>query len=280
MKFVHIADIHFDKPFTRLETRGLSETRRLEQTNAFKKVIEYIKQNEIPYLFICGDLFEAEYVKQSTIDYINKKFEEIPNTKIYITPGNHDPYTKNSYYNTYPFAQNVKIFTSKIEKIEEPNLNIYGYGFEDYYMKNKNTEELKVEDKTKINILLTHADLDGAEKGEIKYNPVPKSELKTLGFDYIALGHVHKRQAEDEITYPGSLISLGFDELGEHGMLVRRNRRANQKTNTTIYKNRRKSIYRNKPRYNRINIKRRNNRKNKRTRSARKHIRKNKSNRK
>lgn len=280
MKFIHIADIHFDKPFTRLETRGLSETRRLEQRSAFKKVIEYIKQNQIPYLFICGDLFEAEYVKQSTIEYINKKFEEIPNTKIYITPGNHDPNTKNSYYNTYKFAKNVKIFTSEIEKIEEPNLNIYGYGFEEYYMKNTNTEKLKIEDRMKINILLTHADLDGAERGEIKYNPISKSELKPLGFDYVALGHVHKKQIEDEITYSGSLISLGFDELGEHGMLLRRNRRTKQKTHITIYKNRRKRIYRKKPRHHRINNKRRNNRKNKRTRISRKHIHKNKPNRK
>ena len=34
-------------------------------------------------------------------------------------------------------------------------------------------------------------------------------------FDYVFLGHIHKR---DEY-YPGSLISLGFDEPGEHGFL-------------------------------------------------------------
>lgn len=276
MKFVHIADLHFDKPFTRLEARGLSETRRLEQRKAFKKVIDYIKENNIPYLFVCGDLFEAEYVKQSTIEYINKNFEEIPNTKIYITPGNHDPNTKNSYYNTYQFAKNVKIFTSQIEKIEEENINIYGYGFEDYYMKTKSTQELYIQEKSKINILLTHADIDGVERGEVKYNPVSRNELKALGFDYIALGHVHKRQAEDEITYPGSLISLGFDELGAHGMLVRRNRWTNKESKPKIYKNRWKRIPRNKLRRNGIKLKRRNNRKNKWTRSSRRNICKNK----
>ena len=110
MKFVHIADIHFDAPFMTLGVRNLSEQRRLEQRNAFKKVIEYIKENKIPYLFICGDLYEHEYIKKSTIEYINKLFETISETKIYIVPGNHDPYIKNSYYAKYEWARNVKIF--------------------------------------------------------------------------------------------------------------------------------------------------------------------------
>ena len=214
MKFIHIADVHFDIPYSSLETRGLSEKRRLEQRDAFKKVIEYIKENQIELLFICGDLYEQEYVKQSTIEYINKLFEQIPNTRIYIVPGNHDPYIKNSYYNTYHFANNVKIFTSKLEKIKVENINIYGYGFEDFYMKAK--EEIKVENPEEINILLTHSDLDGAKNNDIRYNPISKTKLKALGFDYVALGHIHKPAYEEKIVYPGSLLSLGFDELGEH----------------------------------------------------------------
>ena len=119
MKFVHIADIHFDMPFTLLSNRAdLGEIRRIDQRKAFKKMIDYIKENNIPYLFIAGDLYEHEYIRESTIEYINNLFKEIPNTKIFITPGNHDPYLKNSYYNKYNWAENVKIFNSKIEKVE------------------------------------------------------------------------------------------------------------------------------------------------------------------
>ena len=46
------------------------------------------------------------------------------------------------------------------------------------------------------------------------------NEIKSKGFDYVALGHIHKRDDSTNIVYPGSLISLGFDELGEHGMIV------------------------------------------------------------
>lgn len=117
MRFVHIADMHFDAPFTSLNLKeGLGDKRRLEQRNAFKRVIEYIKENKIEYLLISGDLYEHEYVKFSTIEYINNLFKQIPNTKIYIVPGNHDPKLKDSYYSNFKFNQNVYIFDEKIRK--------------------------------------------------------------------------------------------------------------------------------------------------------------------
>ena len=220
MKFVHIADVHLDVPFTTLEGRKLAETRRLEQREAIKKTIEYIKENNIPYLFICGDLYEHEYIRQSTIEYINKLFETIPDTKIYIIPGNHDPYIKNSFYQTFNWSKNVKIFKENIEKVEDRNVCIYGYGFEDFYMKKSEYEKIQIQDKNKINILLTHGTLDGNKNDEILYNPIAKTKLKELGFDYIGLGHIHKTSYNDEenqnIVYPGSLVSLGFDEIGRH----------------------------------------------------------------
>ena len=48
--------------------------------------------------------------------------------------------------------------------------------------------------------------------------------LKEKGFNYVALGHIHKMDYNQEdnqnIVYPGSTVSLGFDELGQHGMIV------------------------------------------------------------
>lgn len=224
MKFVHIADMHFDTPFTLLSDRAnLGEIRRLDQRKAFKKMVEYIKENEIPYLFISGDLYDHEYIRESTINFINECFKQIPETSIYIAPGNHDPYLKNSYYAKYNWSDNVKIFTSKIEKVETKDFVLYGYGFEDFYMKDSKIEELNIEDKEKLNILITHASLDSGNDEQRQYNPISSSKLKQVGFDYIALGHVHKRNLSEEnknIIYSGSAVSLGFDELGEHGMIV------------------------------------------------------------
>ena len=221
MKFVHIADMHFDSPFVNLSDKDiLGDLRRLEQRKAFKKIIEYIKQNQIEYLFISGDLYEHKYVKLSTIEYINSLFQEIPNTKIFISPGNHDPYIKNSYYNKFNWNENVKIFHSEIEKIEEKDVNIYGYGFDEFYCTNCGIEELELEESNKINILVIHGTLDGASLEEKQYNSMTRRMLQEKKFDYIALGHIHKPDYSTNIVYPGSTISLGFDELGEHGMIV------------------------------------------------------------
>lgn len=210
MKFVQIGDVHFDVPFTTISDRlNLGEQRRLEQRKAFKKVIDYIKDNDVENLFICGDLYENKYIRSSTIEYINKLFKEIENTQIFIIPGNHDPFLNDSFYKNFKWNSNVKIFGSKIEKVELDNVNIYGYGFDDFEL-NKNLEEIEL-DNNKFNILLTHGDLYNASK----YNAINLKDIINKGFDYIAIGHIHKR---DEY-YSGSLISLGFDEPGEHGFI-------------------------------------------------------------
>ncbi len=223
MKFVHIADIHMDSPFVNLSDREtLGDLKRLEQRKKLKEVIEYIKENEIDMLFIAGDLYEQQYIKQTTIEYIKNLFKEIPETQIYIAPGNHDPYLKNSYYSKYKWNENVKIFNSKIEKIEQDEIDIYGYGFEDFYCTECGIENLEIENPEKENILIMHGTLDGANIEEKQYNSISTKMLEEKGFDYVALGHIHKTNfnKESKIIYPGSLVSLGFDELGQHGMVV------------------------------------------------------------
>lgn len=225
MKFIHIADMHFDSPFVNLSDKeGLGDLRRLEQRKALKKVIEYIKENNIKYLFISGDLYEQKYIKKSTIEYINNLFKEVPGTKVFIAPGNHDPYVKNSYYNKFNWNENVKIFNSNMEKVELEDVNIYGFGFDDFYCTKSGIEDINIEDKNKLNILIIHGSLDGGAIENSEYNPLSRKILKEKGFDYVALGHIHKLDYNTEnnqnIVYPGSTVSLGFDELGLHGMII------------------------------------------------------------
>lgn len=223
MKFIHMADLHLDSPFVVLaNNEKFAIKRRLEQRQAMKNIVEYIKENNIPLFFIAGDLYEQNYVTKSTIEYINDLFKTIPNTKIYIAPGNHDPYIKNSFYKTYNWSSNVHIFTSELEIIENEDIDIYGYGFDNFYMKNR-YNEIKIKNPEKINILVTHGSLDASDSVQEQYNPIKSADLKNMGFDYIALGHIHKKSYNDfkgqNIAYPGSCVSLGFDELGERGIL-------------------------------------------------------------
>lgn len=223
MRFIHMADVHFDCPFTVLASNEtLADQRRLEQRKAFTDTIEYIKENKIPFLFISGDLYEQKYIRKSTIEYINNLFKEIPETKIFISPGNHDPFLINSFYNTFEWNNNVTIFNPEIKIIETEEADIYGFGFTDFYCENSQIEKINIKNKNKINILITHGSLDASKTLDMQYNPLNSNKLKEIGFDYVALGHIHKANYEENknnFIYPGSLISFGFDELGEHGFL-------------------------------------------------------------
>mgnify|MGYP001143497621 CR=1 FL=1 len=223
MRFVHIADMHFDMQFKMLSDKiGIGEQRRYDQRVILRKIINYIKENNIKYFFIAGDLYENQYIRTSTIEYINKLFLEIDDTQIFIAPGNHDPLLKNSYYNNFLWNKNVHIFGPKFERIETDNIDIYGYGFDDFYCSNLNFNDLKISNPNKINILVIHGTLDGANLEDMQYNSMSTRMLQEKGFDYVALGHIHKNNFKNngKIIYPGSTIAMGFDELGEHGMVT------------------------------------------------------------
>ena len=209
MRFIHMADMHFDISFKALSNHEeLGDLRRLEQRDAFNKLIEYIKKEKIPYLFIAGDLYENEYVRKTTIEFINNLFKSIPETKVFIAPGNHDPLLKNSYYNNFNWNSNVFIFNPDINKFEFDDVDIYGFGFDDFYCRNSGIEKIKIDNKDKLNILIAHGDLNASVNVEFPYNPINENKIKDIGFNYVALGHIHKRTIKDNIVYPGSAISL------------------------------------------------------------------------
>lgn len=216
MKFIHIADVHFDMPLIALSgNRELIKKRRTEQRKAFHEVIQYAKKENVDAIFIAGDLFEQKFVEKSTIDYIISNFQLIPEINIFIAPGNHDPFIKNSPYGNFNWPDNVTIFKSEYGMINLEEADIYGVGFEDYEMSQEKISEIKIENEDKINILITHGTLNGTNH---QYHDIKEKELKK--FDYVALGHIHEKKVDDSnIIYPGSLLSCGFDEPGKHGFV-------------------------------------------------------------
>ena len=215
MRFIHIADLHLDTPLVSLRNnRSLIKKRRAEHKQIFKDVIKLAKEESVDFLFISGDFFEQKFVEKNTVDFIIGSLELIPDVKVFIAPGNHDPYIKNSPYVTYKWPQNVTIFKKKIEKISFDDVDIYGFGFEDYELSEDLLGGFKVDDSEKINVLVTHGSLNAKSK----YNDVSERDLKQ--FDYVALGHIHLPKLDNKIVYPGALVACGFDECGEHGLVV------------------------------------------------------------
>ena len=68
-----------------------------------------------------------------------------------------------------------------------------------------------------FNIGLLHCDPDGSPSSP--YAPCPMTELRELGYDYYALGHVHKRFENENIVMPGTPQGCDFGEPGTHGCM-------------------------------------------------------------
>lgn len=183
MKFLHIADLHFDTPLISLKNnRDLIKKRRAEHRQIFSDVINLVKQENIEFLFISGDMFEQKFVEKSTIEFIISSFQLIPDTKIFIAPGNHDPLIKNSPYLIYEWPENVTIFTGEIGMFSFDDINVYGIGFTDYEFVTDEIANIEIEDKNKLNVLVVHGTLDGGSK---KYLDIKRKDLEK--FDYVAL---------------------------------------------------------------------------------------------
>lgn len=215
MKFIHIADLHLDTPLVSLKNnRNLIKKRRAEHKQVWKEVIELAKSEKVDFLFVSGDVFEHKYVEKSTIDYLISSLELIPEVKVLIAPGNHDPNIKNSPYRTYQWPENVTIFDGTIRKISIGDVDIYGFGFEDFELTENKMANFKVDDPDRINVLVTHGTLNGKSR----YNDLNSGDLNQ--FDYVALGHIHLPKLDNKIVYPGALVACGFDECGEHGLVI------------------------------------------------------------
>lgn len=220
VKFVHTADVHIGMNFkTASFAREKGKERRKETLDTFMATVERVRETNADLLLIAGDLFEEEYVTVSDLKRVNSKFAEIPNTKIVMVTGNHDPLEVRSLYKLINWQPNAHIFGLNVHEsiyFEDLNTRIHGYSWDKKIEENHRVDNIIVKNKENINILLIHGDI--AESS--KYLPIRKKDLVEKGFDYVALGHIHKPEIIDNfIVYPGSPEPLDFGELGKHGIV-------------------------------------------------------------
>ena len=60
-----------------------------------------------------------------------------------------------------------------------------------------------------------------AHGGDDSHIPIKKENLLGLGYDYIAMGHIHKPQiiCPDKIAYAGALEPIDKNDTGAHGYI-------------------------------------------------------------
>ncbi|WP_138159143.1 metallophosphoesterase family protein [Peptoniphilus catoniae] len=214
MKIVHMADTHLGRFYKGRLSPEVSSKRREEIWQTMEKNINYVKDNKIDVLLLCGDIYERDYFTASDMDRLAELLNSVKETEIFIISGNHDYLDSDSPIYTVEFNKNIHFF-EKEEYFEIENLKLRVYGFswnKKYDFKADFNFNL---DKNFSNILMLHGSTINEEHFALN-----KEEIEGLGFDYVALGHIHIRQKiSNRIYYSGSPEPVSFKDTGSHGFI-------------------------------------------------------------
>lgn len=166
---------------------------------------------------VAGDLFHRQPL-QRELKEINYLFGTIPDTQVVLIAGNHDYMKKDSYYRTFRWGENVHMITSGLLScVEIPKLEtaVYGLSYVTREIPDGRYDVAKSQKKQKYEILLAHG-------GDEKHIPIQRQKLLEAGFDYIALGHIHKPQVlkENLAYYAGALEPIDKNDVGPHGYVA------------------------------------------------------------
>ena len=165
---------------------------------------------------IAGDLFHRQPLLRE-LKEVNYLFSTIPDTQIVLTAGNHDYMKNDSYYRTFIWADNVQMIkTGLLSYVEIPSLKtaVYGLSYVTREITDARYDVAVPQHKQKYEILLAHG-------GDEKHIPIHKQKILQSGFDYIALGHIHKPQVlqENLAYYAGALEPIDKNDVGSHGYI-------------------------------------------------------------
>ncbi len=217
LKFLHCSDIHLDAPFIGL-TAEKSDERRRELRSTFMRMMEFVRERDIDYVLVAGDLFETKYATNTTAEVLIREFRSCPNTRFIIAPGKHDAYENNPIYQSGRMPENCYVFSAdKLSRFsfDDDRVTVYGWAFMGDSIAESPLCDVRVDDSSRINIVCGYADLDG--KIDSADCPLTAQDMNSFGADYYALGGKHEKtefakRAGSMYSYSGSLECTGFDE--------------------------------------------------------------------
>ena len=213
MRFIHIADVHLGavpdkgKPW--------SEKRAEEIEATFYRLISEAGKQGIELILIAGDLFHRPPLKRE-LKELSYRLESIAPAQIVFMAGNHDFMGENSNYRGFEWPENVHFFNCETLDsfyIDTLDTWVYGLSYEHREITLPLYDHVYPHDETGYHILLAHG-------GDEKHIPMQTRMLSRAGFDYVALGHIHKPEIlSGNMAYAGALEPIDRLDIGEHGYI-------------------------------------------------------------
>ncbi|MEL6204064.1 MAG: DNA repair exonuclease [Pseudomonadota bacterium] len=219
IKILHTADIHLDSPLRSLALRdpALRERVQTATRTALTRIVDAALTERAQAVLISGDLFDGAERSARTAAFLTQELDRLRacDVRVFYIKGNHDAENPITGHLTLP--DNVHVFDGRGAKVQlAEGVWIHGVSFASRHAPDSLLPRFPAPVAAAVNIAMLHTSLAGAA-GHDPYAPCTVAELAGMGFDYWALGHVHRRQIHAEnpwIVMPG--MPQGRD-IGEAG---------------------------------------------------------------
>ena len=220
MKLLHTADLHIGAELSYLD--NLAESRKYEVLEVFRNICSLCVKENVEFCLIAGDLFDSNAAAAVFAEPVFRYISETKNTNFLYVAGNHDPLDSVSPFKTLPLPENLTVFGEVYETKEFPEQKVRAMGRSFSHSSMDFTPAPAMPQDGIINLMLLHTDFGAKDS---RYNPITADFVENCGADYLALGHIHKRTAVEQIgstylSYSGCPEGQGFDETGEKGVYI------------------------------------------------------------
>ena len=224
MRFLHCADIHLDSPLRGLERYEGAPVEQVRGATrrAFENMVQCALREKVDFVVIAGDLYDGDWPDFNTGLFFAKGMAQLGESGIavYVVRGNHDAASKLT--RSLPLPKNVYLFPDKAPKTRTDDnlgLAVHGQSFATAAVFDDLAAGYPTAVPGYFNLGALHTSLTG-RPGHDNYAPTTELILKSKGYDYWALGHVHAREIVSRdpwVVYPGNMQGRHIREQGPKG---------------------------------------------------------------
>ncbi|GAB5469104.1 MAG: DNA repair exonuclease [Rhodospirillales bacterium] len=222
--FLHAADIHLDSPLRGLEGQegAAAERIRTATRQAFVGLIDLALAEEVAFVVIAGDLYDGDWKDYQTGLFFVGQMGRLAaaGIPVFLLYGNHDAESRITRKLGLP--ETVRAFSyRKAESfiLQDLKVALHGRSFPQPAVTDNLVPDYPEPLAGHLNIGVLHTGLGGLG-GHANYAPCGEGDLTNKGYDYWALGHVHKAQVlrrDPYLVFPGNLQGRQIRETGAKG---------------------------------------------------------------
>lgn len=226
-RFIHAADLHLGSPFQGLALKDadLAELFVEASRKAFSALVDEAVERKVDFFIVAGDVYDGDWKDNKIGLFFNREVARLDRAGIpvFLLKGNHD--AESVITRTITLPKNVSEFpTSKPGTFRLENLKValHGQGFAERSANENLALAYPRPEAGWFNIGVLHTSLTGREP-HAPYAPCSVEDLRSRGYDYWALGHVHDFEivAQDPlVVFPGNLQGRSIRETGAKGAVL------------------------------------------------------------